>query len=136
MKLIIDENAENQRIDAFLTELYPDLSRSKIQAEIKKGLTLVNSKPVKPSYVLKIGDIIEFIPPSVDVLSIEPENIPLDLPSRIPSLYLSRSSAKPEFHNSMSLVIIKTLKRCCNILKNGVIYMRITLFAKKKRSER
>ena len=79
MQLIIDENNEGKRIDSFLSEYYPDLSRSKIQTEIKKGLTTVNSKTVKSSYILKMGDIVDFTLLNQNPLSINPENIPLDI---------------------------------------------------------
>ena len=58
MKLIIDENNEGQRLDIFLSELMPEISRSKIQSGIKEGFVFVNNKPVKPSYLLKLGDIL------------------------------------------------------------------------------
>lgn len=58
MKLIIDETNEGQRLDIFLSELMPEISRSKIQAGIKDGFVYVNNKPVKPSYILKLGDIL------------------------------------------------------------------------------
>lgn len=60
MKLIIDENSEGQRLDIFLSELMPDISRSKIQNGIKESKYTINSKSVKPSYTLKIGDILEY----------------------------------------------------------------------------
>lgn len=63
MKFIVDENAEGQRLDIFLSEFMPAISRSKIQSEIKKGLSTINSKTVKPSYILRIGDIVDFLPP-------------------------------------------------------------------------
>ena len=78
MKLIIDELTDNQRIDAYLAEYMQDFSRSKIQAEIKKGSVLVNSKNVKPSYSVKEGDEIVFEIPETTI-KIEPENIPLDI---------------------------------------------------------
>lgn len=78
MKLIIDELTDNQRIDAYLAEYMQDFSRSKIQAEIKKGSVLVNSKTVKPSYSVKEGDEIVFEIPETTI-KIEPENIPLDI---------------------------------------------------------
>ena len=58
MKLIIDENNEGQRLDIFLSELMPELSRSKIQTGIKDGFVYINEKNVKPSYILKLGDIL------------------------------------------------------------------------------
>lgn len=58
MKLIIDENNEGQRLDIFLSEIMPSVSRSKIQTGIKEGFVFVNDKNVKPSYILKLGDIL------------------------------------------------------------------------------
>ena len=78
MKLIIDELTDNIRIDAYLAEYMQDFSRSKIQAEIKKGSVLVNSKNVKPSYSVKEGDEIVFEIPETTI-KIEPENIPIDI---------------------------------------------------------
>ena len=78
MKLIIDELTDNQRIDAYLADYMQDFSRSKIQAEIKKGSVLVNSKNVKPSYSVKEGDEIVFEIPETTI-KIEPENIPIDI---------------------------------------------------------
>lgn len=77
MKLVIDELIAETRIDSYLADYMQDFSRSKIQAEIKKGNVLVNSKDVKPSYTLREGDIIEFTPS--DPLKILAEDIPLDV---------------------------------------------------------
>ena len=80
MKLIIDETNEGQRLDIFLSELMPDVSRSKIQTEVKKENISINSKPSKPSYSLKIGDIIEFeIITFSEHLIPQAENIPLEV---------------------------------------------------------
>ena len=59
MKLIIDDLTEEKRLDSFLADYMQDVSRSKIQSEIKNGSVTVNSKEVKPSYTVKTGDIIE-----------------------------------------------------------------------------
>ena len=79
MRLLIDEFTSDIRIDSFLGEkcFERGISRSKIQAEIKKGAILVNGKSVKPSYLLKDGDIIEFEPSVED--RILPEDIPLNI---------------------------------------------------------
>ena len=77
MKLVIDELSEETRIDIYLAEYMSDFSRSKIQASIKKGAVLVNKVVVKPSYILKEGDCIEFTP--IEELKILPENIPLNI---------------------------------------------------------
>lgn len=82
MKIIVDENNEEQRLDIFLSELMPEVSRSKIQKVIKEQDVLVNNKPVKPSYNLKLGDVLTTTaqPWENDVLQkLEPENITLDV---------------------------------------------------------
>ncbi len=82
MKLVIDEFTSEVRIDSFLAAESANygeagFSRSKIQSEIKKGSVLVNNKSVKPSYVLKEGDVVEFFPAiETDII---PENIPLNI---------------------------------------------------------
>ena len=78
MKLIADDLTEEKRLDLYLADILQDFSRSKIQAEIKSGGVLVNSKEAKSSYIIKSGDIIE-VNIKENVLKIEPENIPIDI---------------------------------------------------------
>ena len=47
MILFTDENDENKRLDSFLSEITPDLSRSKIQNLIKSGSVKVNGQVKK-----------------------------------------------------------------------------------------
>lgn len=79
MKLIADENSEGLRIDIFLAEILPDISRSKIQKGVKEGHVKVNNIRVKASYALKIGDTIEFELTTPEEQLIQPENIPLEV---------------------------------------------------------
>ena len=80
MLLIADEDNLNKRLDVFLSELYDGISRSKIQNAIKSGKVTVNGEEKKTSYSLKIDDRIEFenLTPE-KVISLEPENIPLEI---------------------------------------------------------
>ena len=79
MIIYIDENDENKRLDSFLAEITPDLSRSKIQNFIKTGDIKINGDGKKPSYVLKENDRIDFNIPEKESLNIKPQNIPLDI---------------------------------------------------------
>ena len=75
MKLIAKEKL---RIDKYLiTEL--QYSRSKIQRMIDSENILVNSKPVKNSYTLHIGDEITINEDYTEEIEVVPENIPLDI---------------------------------------------------------
>lgn len=73
----IDENDENKRLDAYLTEITDNVSRSKIQNLIKSGIVKVNGQIKKSSYLLKEDDTIEYTLPDDNILKVEPENIPL-----------------------------------------------------------
>lgn len=79
MKLIIDELTEEKRIDAYLADYMQNLSRSKIQSEIKSGNILVNSLTIKPSYIIKTGDVIEISEGIQTTITIDAENIPLEV---------------------------------------------------------
>ena len=79
MIIFVDENDENKRLDSFLSEITPDLSRSKIQSLIKNGGVKLNDEAKKPSYQLKENDKIEFELPQDEEIKIEPQNIPLEI---------------------------------------------------------
>lgn len=66
------------RIDRYLSDV-SDLSRSRVQALVKDGLITVNGKPVKSSYAVCTGDIIEADVPEDQPMDLQPENIPLDI---------------------------------------------------------
>jgi len=77
---VADDEDEGERLDSFLSGEIPELSRSRIQKSIKSGECLVNDTPVvKPSYKLRLGDLVElsFSPPRP--LEVVPEPIPLDI---------------------------------------------------------
>lgn len=79
MILYVDENDELQRLDNFLKEIFPDISRSKIQAFIKEGNILVNGGKKKSSYILRENDKIEVELPQEKKICIKPQDIPLDI---------------------------------------------------------
>lgn len=67
------------RIDKFLAEQIPDLSRSRIKELIEAGHILVNDKVPKVSYKIEPNDQIIVEVPKLEPLNVEPENIPLDI---------------------------------------------------------
>ncbi|MBQ3310508.1 RluA family pseudouridine synthase [bacterium] len=79
MKILIDENDENARLDAYLANLVQDISRSKIQCAIKNGDVLINGEVKKPSHKLHEGDFIEFEPSTESKVEIPAQDIPLDI---------------------------------------------------------
>lgn len=75
----IEEEYENIRIDRFLAEAVDSFSRSYLQKLIDSQNVLVNSKPIKSSYKLKINDDVSISLPDSVIPDIIPENIPLDI---------------------------------------------------------
>lgn len=79
MKFIIDELSENTRIDSYLAELMPDISRSKLQKEIKEENILVNGAGVKASYKLRADDVITIEKPNIELPQPQAEEIPISI---------------------------------------------------------
>ena len=79
MQFIIEEEQAGERIDKFLSEALPDLSRSYIQKLIKEEQVTVNQKIVKSNYKLVSGDYLELTEPELKEPNIVAENIPLDI---------------------------------------------------------
>ena len=79
MIIFIDENDENKRLDSYLSDMFTEVSRSKIQRYIKDGKILVNNIEKKSSYLLKDGDKIEFEKLENEKIEILPQNIPLEI---------------------------------------------------------
>lgn len=75
----VDEQDEGLRIDKYLSNIFKDKSRSFIQGLIEKENVKVNSKTLKSNYKLKKADEIEIMIPEPEILSVEAENIPIDI---------------------------------------------------------
>lgn len=70
---------EGERLDKFLSIIYPDQSRSFFQKIIKDNKILVNDKPEKTNYRIKCDDIINITIPDAVETKIVPEDIPIDI---------------------------------------------------------
>ncbi len=68
-----------RRIDQYLTDRIPYLSRAAVQRLIDEGLVKVNGKPTKSSYKPKSGDQIDMVAPPEPTNEIIPEPIPLEI---------------------------------------------------------
>lgn len=76
---LADSEAEDERIDKYLTDYLEKHSRSFLQKLIKDGQVLVNGKAVKSNYRLKEEDRIELTVPEPLHTDILPENLELDI---------------------------------------------------------
>jgi 23S rRNA pseudouridine1911/1915/1917 synthase len=79
-RINVDKKQSPVRIDKFLMDRLPNVTRNKIQKAIEAEAVLVNDKPTKSSYKIRPEDVITVSlpePPRDDVVI--PENIPLDI---------------------------------------------------------
>lgn len=67
------------RVDVYLAKEQAAPSRSCVQKLVESGLVTVSGRPVKPSYRVAEGDVIEVRIPPPEKVSLEPEDIPLDI---------------------------------------------------------
>jgi len=70
---------EKQRLDKCIAVLCPDISRSYVQKLIDAGNVFLNDLMAKSKEQVKAEDEIRILLPDPEGLSIEPENIPLDI---------------------------------------------------------
>jgi 23S rRNA pseudouridine1911/1915/1917 synthase len=78
----IDNESAGYRLDIFVSHMYPNVSRVKIQRSINEGLILLNDEKVKKKTLLKSGDVIEVDKESMTVqyeISLEPQELDLEI---------------------------------------------------------
>ena len=77
--LIVSLDDAGNRIDKYISEKYPDISRTYIQKLINDKYVKVNDKNVKSNYKVNMNDRVEVTIPEVSELEIQDEEIPLDI---------------------------------------------------------
>lgn len=72
-------HAENQRVDAYITQFVQNATRNKVQEAIKAGYVLVNGVAPKSSYKMQPGDVIDIDLPKPPPPEAVAEDIPLTI---------------------------------------------------------
>jgi len=75
----VDSESASSRLDAYLAAKIPDWSRARLQRLIDDEDVLVNAKPAKPSYKLRVNDEVEVELSASPSASFTPEDIPLEI---------------------------------------------------------
>ena len=78
-RLTVSPEEAGVRIDKYLAEQLPDITRSYLQKLLKDGSVQMNGKPVKASTKTAVGAVIELTIPEPEEPEILPEDIPLDI---------------------------------------------------------
>lgn len=79
VRLLVSEEDQGKRLDVFVSQNRPDLTRSHVQKLLEEGNLKVNGALVKAGYKLKNADEITLEIPDPKVLSAKPENIELEI---------------------------------------------------------
>lgn len=79
IQYIVSADEAGSRLDQFLVKKVPDISRSFLQKQIKENHVTVNGKPAKAGNKLNESDEIYMVLEPPKELSVEPEDIPLDI---------------------------------------------------------
>jgi len=79
-RIEVDAKQSPLRIDKFLMDRIPNISRNKVQSGIKEGFVRVDDREIKPNYKIKPNDVITVsLPDPPRDSEILPEAIPLDI---------------------------------------------------------
>ena len=78
-KILVEKENKGVRLDKYLSNRFPDLSRVFIQSLIEEEKVLVNSKKERASYKVNENDEIIMMETEVKELDILPQDIPLDI---------------------------------------------------------
>ena len=105
---------QTRRIDQFLTDRLPYLSRAAVQRLIDDGMATVNGKPTKASYKIKAGDEVEMVAPPEPVNDLVPEPIPLDI--------VYEDEHFLALNKQANLIVHPARGRWTGTLVNGLVY--------------
>ncbi len=79
LEILVDPQDQGTRIDKFLSEKFPQYSRSWFQKQIRDENVFADEKPVKANCKVVPGQQLRIIVPEPEILDVEPEDIPLDI---------------------------------------------------------
>jgi 23S rRNA pseudouridine1911/1915/1917 synthase len=75
----ITPDLAGQRLDQALAALFPDYSRSRLQAWVRDGRVRVNGAVLRPRDKVQVGDRVQLQALAEQQVACEPQNIPLDI---------------------------------------------------------
>lgn len=79
-RIVVDKGQVPVRIDKFLMDRVPNITRNKTQNAIREGFVKVNDQEIKPNYKVKPEDIIVIsLPEPPRESEVVPEDIPIDI---------------------------------------------------------
>ena len=77
--VVFSAEEKGQRLDVFVVERCPELSRSHVQKLIEQGAVLVDGQLRKANFKLRGTESVQIAVPEAEPISVAPEDIPLDI---------------------------------------------------------
>ena len=115
VKFVVDKGQTQVRIDKFLTDKLPKISRNKVQNAIRVGSVLVDNQVVAPNFKIKPNQTISIVfPDSHDDGVVAADNVPLDIVYEDDDILLINKPA--------GLVCHPGVGNLRNTLINGIAY--------------
>lgn len=121
-----------QRLDKYIAQEMPDLSRSLVQRLIREGLVTVNGLTVKVSRKVEVGDKIVLHVPPLEPLEVRPEPIPLDIVYEDADLLVVNKPAgmvvHPAYGHPTGTLVNAVLAHCPetadvgDVLRSGIVH--------------
>ena len=102
------------RLDSFIAQALPDISRSAAQKLVDNGLVTLNGKTVKKNHKTTAGEVFEIELPEPEETDLVPQDIPLDIVYEDEDILVVN---KPPF-----MPIHPTVNHETNTLANAVVY--------------
>lgn len=78
-RFVVEQSLPMERLDVYLKEQLPKVSRGVLQRLIEEGEITVNGGEVKPTYSPRAGDVVEIRWPEIQPCRAEPEEMPLSI---------------------------------------------------------
>ncbi len=75
----VEPPEEGMRLDRFLAERCPDLSRNRIHSDMNQNMVMVDGRPRPKGFRLRGGSQVVFRPGTVTPMEAVPQDIPLDI---------------------------------------------------------
>lgn len=128
----VDRSQSGRRLDVFLTQTDPSLSRSRIKRAIEEGEVLVNDLAPKPGQRLKEGDLIRLnLQTAKEALAL-PQEIPLNIIYEDAAIIVVNKEAGMVVHpapgNYDHTLVNALLFHCCDlsgiggVLRPGIVH--------------
>jgi 23S rRNA pseudouridine1911/1915/1917 synthase len=76
---VVERSLPRERLDSFLREKFPDVSRGTFQRLIESGNVRVNDRTVKATHSPRAGEVVSIVWPEVRAAAAQPEDIALQI---------------------------------------------------------